>query len=114
MKQDLAGVLDWMSEDETSVPAEKRTEVTDPNATILLLDPGLAFGTGTHPTTALCLEWLSQADLKGKTLTVMAYTDTTYYASLSDDGSFAVFPDVYGRDRRLSALALAGGTECSG
>ncbi|HXH03702.1 MAG TPA: 50S ribosomal protein L11 methyltransferase [Candidatus Competibacteraceae bacterium] len=24
----------------------------------LLLDPGLAFGTGTHPTTALCLEWL--------------------------------------------------------
>jgi len=50
------------------VPAEKRTEVTDPNATILLLDPGLAFGTGTHPTTALCLEWLSQADLKGKTV----------------------------------------------
>lgn len=27
--------------------------------TVLKLDPGLAFGTGTHPTTALCLEWLS-------------------------------------------------------
>jgi ribosomal protein L11 methyltransferase len=31
----------------------------------LLLDPGLAFGTGTHPTTALCLEWLVQ-EVKGK------------------------------------------------
>ncbi len=30
----------------------------DPHAVNLLLDPGLAFGTGTHPTTALCLEWL--------------------------------------------------------
>lgn len=32
------------------------------------LDPGLAFGTGTHPTTALCLEWLDGADLRGKTV----------------------------------------------
>ncbi len=30
----------------------------DENAVNLLLDPGLAFGTGTHPTTALCLKWL--------------------------------------------------------
>ena len=30
-------------------------------ATVLELDPGLAFGTGTHPTTALCLEWLDEA-----------------------------------------------------
>ncbi|THB72275.1 MAG: 50S ribosomal protein L11 methyltransferase [Gammaproteobacteria bacterium] len=36
--------------------------------TIIRLDPGLAFGTGTHPTTALCLEWLDQADLKQKTV----------------------------------------------
>ncbi len=50
------------------VPREKRHEVTDTGAVILLLDPGLAFGTGTHPTTALCLEWLSGADLKGKTV----------------------------------------------
>jgi len=34
----------------------------------LLLDPGLAFGTGTHPTTFLCLEWLDQNDLSGKTV----------------------------------------------
>lgn len=32
------------------------------------LDPGLAFGTGTHPTTALCLEWLDGAGLQGKTV----------------------------------------------
>lgn len=30
------------------------------------LDPGLAFGTGTHPTTALCLEWLDAADVAGR------------------------------------------------
>jgi ribosomal protein L11 methyltransferase len=32
----------------------------------LTLDPGLAFGTGTHPTTALCLEWLASHDLSNK------------------------------------------------
>ncbi|WP_417535839.1 50S ribosomal protein L11 methyltransferase [Methylophaga sp.] len=36
------------------------------DAVNIMLDPGLAFGTGTHPTTALCLNWLDQADLKGK------------------------------------------------
>ena len=33
-------------------------EPPNPEAVNLMLDPGLAFGTGTHPTTALCLEWL--------------------------------------------------------
>ncbi|WP_455201854.1 50S ribosomal protein L11 methyltransferase [Kaarinaea lacus] len=32
----------------------------EPEAVNILLDPGLAFGTGTHPTTALCLEWLDE------------------------------------------------------
>jgi ribosomal protein L11 methyltransferase len=32
--------------------------VTDPDAVVVLLDPGLAFGTGTHASTAMCLEWL--------------------------------------------------------
>jgi ribosomal protein L11 methyltransferase len=32
--------------------------VNEPGAVVVRLDPGLAFGTGTHPTTALCLEWL--------------------------------------------------------
>ena len=31
----------------------------DPSAVNILLDPGLAFGTGTHPTTAMCLRWLA-------------------------------------------------------
>ena len=34
----------------------------------LTLDPGLAFGTGTHPTTALCLEWLASHELSAKTV----------------------------------------------
>jgi len=42
--------------------------VKDPNAIVLKLDPGLAFGTGTHPTTALCLEYLATTPLKGKSL----------------------------------------------
>lgn len=34
-------------------------DMTPPGLTTLMLDPGLAFGTGMHPTTQLCLEWLS-------------------------------------------------------
>lgn len=40
----------------------------DPKAITVQLDPGLAFGTGTHPTTALCLKWLDQAQIEGKTI----------------------------------------------
>lgn len=43
-------------------------DVPDPNAVNVMLDPGLAFGTGTHPTTALCLAWLDGLDLAGKTV----------------------------------------------
>ncbi|WP_148864305.1 50S ribosomal protein L11 methyltransferase [Marinobacter fonticola] len=39
-------------------------DAPDPHAANLLLDPGLAFGTGTHPTTALCLEWLDGQDVE--------------------------------------------------
>jgi ribosomal protein L11 methyltransferase len=38
----------------------------DGDLAIVQLDPGLAFGSGTHPTTALCLEWLDSLDLAGK------------------------------------------------
>ncbi|OYY94423.1 MAG: ribosomal protein L11 methyltransferase [Hydrogenophilales bacterium 28-61-23] len=38
--------------------------VNTPDAVVLVLDPGLAFGTGSHPTTRLCLKWLEQ-NLKG-------------------------------------------------
>jgi ribosomal protein L11 methyltransferase len=40
----------------------------DPDNVVVRLDPGLAFGTGTHPTTALCLAWLDSLDLRGKTV----------------------------------------------
>ncbi|MGZ8144203.1 MAG: 50S ribosomal protein L11 methyltransferase [Methylosarcina sp.] len=43
-------------------------EQTEPGTVCLTLDPGLAFGTGTHPTTALCLQWLASHDLAGKTV----------------------------------------------
>jgi len=37
----------------------------DPDGTVIELDPGLAFGTGSHPTTALCLDWLANRDDHG-------------------------------------------------
>jgi ribosomal protein L11 methyltransferase len=40
----------------------------DEDTVVVRLDPGLAFGSGTHPTTALCLEWLDSIELAGKTL----------------------------------------------
>jgi ribosomal protein L11 methyltransferase len=43
-------------------------EPPEPEAVNLMLDPGLAFGSGTHPTTALCLEWLDGCDIQDKTV----------------------------------------------
>ncbi|KMY85636.1 Ribosomal protein L11 methyltransferase [Candidatus Paraburkholderia calva] len=40
----------------------------DPDALVLELDPGLAFGTGSHPTTRLCMEWLEQSVELGQSL----------------------------------------------
>lgn len=43
-------------------------DIPDPQAVNIMLDPGMAFGTGTHPTTALCLGWLDGQDLSAKTV----------------------------------------------
>ncbi|MBS1187285.1 MAG: ribosomal protein methyltransferase [Burkholderiaceae bacterium] len=43
-------------------------DAPDPNGLILELDPGLAFGTGSHPTTRLCMEWLEAHAPAGKTV----------------------------------------------
>lgn len=43
-------------------------ESPDPAAVNLILDPGMAFGTGSHPTTRLCLEWLEREITKDCTL----------------------------------------------
>lgn len=76
---DGAGPAGWLAEDLSDQPWERAwladfapmrfgpglwivptgCEAPEPDAVNLLFDPGLAFGTGTHPTTALCLEWLS-------------------------------------------------------
>ncbi|MEO7252555.1 MAG: 50S ribosomal protein L11 methyltransferase [Arenimonas sp.] len=42
------------------------TDAESDGAVIVRLDPGLAFGSGTHPTTALCLQWLDSLDLQGQ------------------------------------------------
>ena len=43
-------------------------EAPDPDAIVLVLDPGMAFGTGSHPTTRLCLEWLERTVKGGKSI----------------------------------------------
>ncbi|MBK1723354.1 50S ribosomal protein L11 methyltransferase [Thiocystis violacea] len=47
-------------------PHGQPTDAKD--AVVVWLDPGLAFGTGHHATTAMCLEWLDGADVAGKTV----------------------------------------------
>jgi len=49
----------WVVPGGMSIPA-------DPRNVEVRLDPGLAFGTGNHPTTALCLEWLDGHEVAGK------------------------------------------------
>ncbi len=43
-------------------------EPPDPESTNVMLDPGLAFGSGSHETTRLCMEWLSRQQLEGKSV----------------------------------------------
>jgi ribosomal protein L11 methyltransferase len=54
----------WICPGGQSIPASEQRS----DACVIELDPGLAFGTGTHATTALCLEWLDGACLAGKTI----------------------------------------------
>ncbi len=50
----------WVSPEGFTIDAD--------DAVVVRLDPGLAFGTGTHATTALCLDWLDKIDIADKTL----------------------------------------------
>ncbi len=43
-------------------------DAPEPDALVLELDPGLAFGTGSHPTTRLCMEWLEKNVKAGESL----------------------------------------------
>jgi ribosomal protein L11 methyltransferase len=51
----------WVCPTEADAPQEA-------NAVVVRLDPGLAFGTGTHPTTALCLQFLDAIPLAGRSV----------------------------------------------
>lgn len=44
------------------------TPAPNPKAINLMLDPGLAFGTGTHPTTFMCLEWIAKTSFQEKSV----------------------------------------------
>ena len=63
--QDQAWERAWMAHFQPMLFAERLwvcpsgQEVDSTDTVCMTLDPGLAFGTGTHPTTALCLEWLA-------------------------------------------------------
>ncbi len=65
-------IVPWNCEipDEAShqAPGDALGDGKQRGATIVRLDPGLAFGSGTHATTALCLEWLESLDLTGKSV----------------------------------------------
>jgi ribosomal protein L11 methyltransferase len=57
------GARTWIVPWNKELPDEAGTE-----AAVVRLDPGLAFGSGTHPTTSLCLQWLDGLALAGKTV----------------------------------------------
>jgi ribosomal protein L11 methyltransferase len=72
--EDQAWERSWMEHFHPMLFAQKLwicptgMEKIEPDTVCMTLDPGLAFGTGTHPTTALCLEWLASQNLHGKTV----------------------------------------------
>jgi ribosomal protein L11 methyltransferase len=55
------GARTWVVPWNHALPAEAETD----DAAIVRLDPGLAFGSGTHPTTSLCLQWLDALAAEG-------------------------------------------------
>lgn len=80
-------------------------EPPDPAATNIVIDPGLAFGTGDHATTALCLDWIGEAEWSGET--VLDYgcgSGILAIACLLKGASRAVGVDV--DSRALSASVL--------
>ena len=56
------GARTWIVPWDHALPAEADV----PDAAVVRLDPGLAFGSGTHPTTSLCLQWLDALATRGE------------------------------------------------
>lgn len=70
-------------------------QTPDPQAVNLLLDPGIAFGTGTHPTTTLCLEWLEeQVQIGDHLLDIGCGSGILAIASLLLGAHYAVGTDI--------------------
>jgi len=75
----------------------------DPDAINLVLDPGMAFGTGSHPTTRLCLEWLERSVTPG--LSVLDYGCGSGILAIASAKLGA--GNVLGVDIDLQAIAVA-------
>ena len=70
-------------------------EPSDKQARNIILDPGLAFGTGTHPTTHMCLQWLADQKLNSRTvLDYGAGSGLLAIAALFSGASSAVAVDI--------------------
>lgn len=78
-------------------------QAPDPEAIILVLDPGMAFGTGSHPTTRLCLEWLERSVTPG--LSVLDYGCGSGILAIAAAKLGAA--DVLGVDIDLQAVSAA-------
>lgn len=100
-------------------PGGMRPSPPDPAHIIVELDPGLAFGTGTHPTTALCLEWLDGATVAGTdvldfgcgsgilAIAALKLGARAAFAVDIDPQALAAARDNAARNDVLSALAVA-------
>ena len=58
----------WVLPKDHQIERQRVESLLKPAQKILLIEPGLAFGTGTHPTTALCLSYIASANLENKSM----------------------------------------------
>jgi ribosomal protein L11 methyltransferase len=78
-------------------------EAPDPDAIVLVLDPGMAFGTGSHPTTRLCLEWLERTVKGGESMLDYGCGSGILAIAAAKLGA----GDVHGVDIDLQAVSAA-------
>ena len=77
----------------------------EPDHCNLMIDPGLAFGTGTHPTTNLCLSWLSDHEMHHKTVLDFGCGSGILGIAAAKLGAY----QVYGTDVDTKAIETANG-----